>query len=514
MAPVIDTDEVLEKPILIVYEGDHESMDGIVSVTPYHLDLLTMRHNSMISKVKRLAGVEEIPLRHYPPLQVDHSTSAHDTVGRLVGELRKGVHKMVDGSERQALYGRARVLGRENVAKARDGRWAEVSIGADFDEGTISEVSFTPFPAATEASLLSKFVQGDVMLKKLKAHIMKVMKLSEKDAEEHLAKMSEEAQKSLAAQVPEESEEEKKKHEDELKAYLSETEKLSDDDLVKRMATLSEEDRKELSGKCLAAKEAKLAAEKEAADKLAADEKEKEAKLAADKEKEDESKLSAPEREEKKMVRLAAKNPALHKLAKDFRSAAADTGSVIRMAQMTSRLSRLRSSAKISPAEVKKIDLKKLSTCSEETINEVFKSYEDREPVIMPGIMGSAKGVNLAEINAKVAKSRLEAESRANMSLKAADKKGAKLSAEELRENEEMVRAVSFAKDPVGYDKIEELLDKGEVKLAKVAIKATLAQGGNAGADVSGMEAQLSDLSKSYSTLQAKFQELLALVTE
>ena len=208
-APLIDTGDVFEKPALIVYQGDHESMDGIVPVTEYHIDLLIARHNSHISKIKQLVGSDEIPIRHYPPLQVDHSTSSHDTVGRIVGELSKGTHQLVDGRIVPAVYGRVRVLGRENTEKARDGRWAEVSVGADFDEGILSELSFTPFPAATDASLLSKFAQGETMITKLQAYLMKTAKLSEKDAEDKLSKMSLNEKAKLSGAMEEEDKKEK-----------------------------------------------------------------------------------------------------------------------------------------------------------------------------------------------------------------------------------------------------------------------------------------------------------------
>ena len=335
-APLIDTGDVFEKPALIVYQGDHESMDGIVPVTEYHIDLLIARHNSHISKIKQLVGSDEIPIRHYPPLQVDHSTSSHDTVGRIVGELSKGTHQLVDGRIVPAVYGRVRVLGRENTEKARDGRWAEVSVGADFDEGILSELSFTPFPAATDASLLSKFAQGETMITKLQAYLMKTAKLSEKDAEDKLSKMSLNEKAKLSGAMEEEDKKEKLSNaedlpEAKLKAFLAATEKLSDDDVVKKLASMSADEKKELGARC------------SAADKLAAEEVEK--KRLAEKEDEDKKKLAAEEAEkerlsnaadlpEAKLKRLQAKNPAMHKLVGDFRSAAAATGVSLRKASI------------------------------------------------------------------------------------------------------------------------------------------------------------------------------------
>ena len=122
----------VDKKCMLVYSGDFESMDGPVSIKDEDIDTLASNHNSVMKKMGRLAeGVT--PMKFSPPIQLDHSTSAKDTVGRLVGDLEVGTYKMEDGKEVKALYGTARILGKENVDKVMDGRWTHLSIGADLE---------------------------------------------------------------------------------------------------------------------------------------------------------------------------------------------------------------------------------------------------------------------------------------------------------------------------------------------------------------------------------------------
>ena len=146
----------LEKKVMLVYAGSFESMDGPVEVTPENIQALADNHNSLLEKVKRMVGASEVPLKYNPPLQLDHSTSAKDTVGRLVGNLEVGEHTIDEGVVTPALFGTIQIMGKDNIEKVEDGRWTHVSIGADFENNKITELSLTPFPAAADASLLSR----------------------------------------------------------------------------------------------------------------------------------------------------------------------------------------------------------------------------------------------------------------------------------------------------------------------------------------------------------------------
>lgn len=144
----------IEKKAMLVYTGSFESLDGPVDITDEDLTKLAENHNGFLAKMSRLAG-GGTPLKFAPPIQLDHSTSAKDTVGRLVGNLELGTHKLEDGTEVKALMGNVKILGKENVEKVQDGRWTHLSIGADLSSHKITELTITPFPAAAEASMLS-----------------------------------------------------------------------------------------------------------------------------------------------------------------------------------------------------------------------------------------------------------------------------------------------------------------------------------------------------------------------
>ena len=91
-----DAEDMIERPALLVYEGEFESMEGPVRVTGDQIEQLVTNHNSTLSKLKRLVA-SSTSLHHYPPLQLDHSVSARDTVGRLVGDIALGEKEMDDG---------------------------------------------------------------------------------------------------------------------------------------------------------------------------------------------------------------------------------------------------------------------------------------------------------------------------------------------------------------------------------------------------------------------------------
>ncbi len=91
---------VCERPALLVYAGKFQSLDGEVEVTPEHLQRLVAAHNGSFAAFTKLEN-GEYPLKHYPPIQLDHSTSARDTVGRLIGDIYLGEYD-VNGSKMDA----------------------------------------------------------------------------------------------------------------------------------------------------------------------------------------------------------------------------------------------------------------------------------------------------------------------------------------------------------------------------------------------------------------------------
>lgn len=148
-----DSENMIERRAMLVYAGTFQSMDGEVVVSKSHIKNLVKNHNSFLGKFKRLAS-GLAAMKNYPPIQLDHSTSARDTIGRLVGDLEVEDYEDEDGKKMPAVFGNVRILGRENVERVNDGRWTHLSIGADFDKGSVSELTVTPFPAAKNASML------------------------------------------------------------------------------------------------------------------------------------------------------------------------------------------------------------------------------------------------------------------------------------------------------------------------------------------------------------------------
>jgi len=82
------------------------------------------------------------------PVQLDHSSSARDTVGKV----RSVEYK--DGE----LFGELEFLGKDAVDSVRLGKWDKVSVGLKIDDEAMSlqEVSVTPFPALKNAKVFSQ----------------------------------------------------------------------------------------------------------------------------------------------------------------------------------------------------------------------------------------------------------------------------------------------------------------------------------------------------------------------
>lgn len=353
-----DTESSITRRAMLVYAGTFQSMDGEVVVTPAHIKALVASHNSMLSKVKRLAS-GEVALKNYPPVQADHSTSAWDTVGRVIGELTEEEFETDDGDKVPAVFASVKFLGRENVERVLDGRWTHLSVGADFDAAKLSELTVTPFPAAAGASLLKRGEQTEDKTE------------NDDDDKGGTSEMNREK----------------------LKKYLMDCKKMSAEDADKELDRLSsEENKEELS-------------------KLSGEEDEYTSKLAAeDADKEEKEKK---EKEEK----LTAARAEITRLSTDFRSNLDNAKLAATQGRITTRLSKLRADGKVTPAEIKKMDIAKLSKSSPEAIEAVMKTYEDREPVIQTGQLGSIKAEELSKLTSKVRMSRLEAETRANMPL-------------------------------------------------------------------------------------------------
>lgn len=76
-------------------------------------------------------------------------------------------------------------------------------------------------------------------------------------------------------------------------------------------------------------------------------------------------------------------------------------------AGVTGRLKRLMSAGKLSPAEFKKMDLKKLAGMDDAAVDMVVGTYENREAIIEPGQRGSADAVDFATIGKGLEKTQM-----------------------------------------------------------------------------------------------------------
>lgn len=544
-----DSESSIERDALLVYTGKFQSADGEVVVSDDQLSRLAANHNGILSKLKRLAtGSTEIHAKHFPPIQLDHSTSAKDTIGRLIGdvELRE---TEVDGEKVKALFGRVRILGRENVERVLDGRWTNLSIGADFDEGFISEVTVTPFPAASDASLLSKNAKRDEVnsqeenYKKLESYIQKIK------GDINAIAFKDEVSIALPPSVKginptAESEEYFKKAFAKLKPKLEAVGVkikstpnfkvpffiVFEVEFTKNIKLSSEEpmDKEKLKKHLIDKKNLSAdEADKELSRLEAEENKEELSKLSEEIEKDELSSDADIDDKEKKEAKLTAAREKIKNLSAGFRSSIGATRLAAKQSKILNRLSKLRAEGKVTPAEIKKMDISKLSASSDEAIDLVMQSYEDREPVIMTGMIGDSRSMNISEVQKKNKLAKLEAETRANMPFVAhVDKNVKRLSEGEQEAGKDTVN-IHVDTDPHTdlegeYGEIEKLMDDGNMDEAKKKLKGWLAKmkclggGSNEYTETATAETekQLSAMAAEISKLEKQFNDLQKLASE
>lgn len=331
----------LSKKALLVYEGTFQSMDGEVTLTADDIKTIGDNHNSMMAKLTRMfkGGGAKTQI----PVQLDHSPKASDTIGRVEGPVELGSFKDPDdGVDKAALYGTLCFIGKDNVEKAKDGRWTHLSIGLE-KESKLTEVSVTPFPAAPHASLLSKKLgtgeldMGYSEYKKMhekyakcKKHLMEHKGLSEEDADKKLSEAKDEDLSRM-----------EKEHDEHLKHLAEEDEGEAKKELAKYKSQVVELKR------------------------------------------------------EQEVARLAQ-----------------------RKLSISVRLSKLRAMGKVTPAEIKKIDVVALAKGSDETLETAFKLYDARQPVIPVGQHGTTRASDPAQVAAnlkRLKKQQMEQDSMNNM---------------------------------------------------------------------------------------------------
>lgn len=332
-----------------------------------------------------------------------------------------------------------------------------------------------------------KLSRGANMFEKLMTFLTGSKKLAKADAEAKLAKMDDEEKKNLAAEAEEEekkdAEAKKKLQREKLKKHLMDEKKMSDKDADDHLAKMKEEEEKT----------------------LAAEVDEKEKKMAKDKE------------DAEKLAKMTAKEKFVH-LAKGIKVSGNDVQLAARKATIGQRLSKIRAANKITPAEIKKMDIDTLAKASDESVNLALKTYEDREPVLDVSVYGTSKAVSMSKIHAKYKAAKLELETRLNMPSKADD---ARVQLSQLKEKEDLeIRAAGGepqkgeSEDTMSYELVCQMLDEGHDKeRVKASIKKMLEDSqkelsGSTGSE----EKRMSALVETTKTLQTQMGELIQLV--
>lgn len=487
----------LERDVLIVYTGKFNSVDGPVEVDTEKLKLLEDTHNSFLTRLSQLF-TGPIPIRNNPPLQLDHSTSAHDTVGRMTGPVSRRPHQLSDGSSVEGLFGRVRILGRENVEKYLDGRYSNVSIGADFNTGKISELTITPFPAAEEATLMTasqpQKPQGETMdpkhmegmkhhlegmahhmgaymdpahkqehmssLEGLKKHLTEVGPHTEGPTamKAHMEMMKKHLESMKGKQLEQHHVAGMKHHLEGLSHYTGMTEVGPTTEGQTSMKSQCEEMKKHLEAMTAGPPDATTPPTTPA--------------------KPDHKMEGSPAPDETKPEHMAAK-------LKDGLSRLAEMQKKMLHAStkmsLSTRLNQIKRLAKITPAELSKIDLDKLAHESEATRNAVLKSYEDREPIILAGMVGNAKAEDLSKLSKDLRVSRMMDEARQNMPLKRAEmenklaangQSSTRLSDAPPPKKEEMATSPDDTEMSKMEEEVNKLMEEGKVPEAKEKLKA------------------------------------------
>lgn len=610
----------IEKRAMLVYVGDFDSADGPVEIREKHLKKIAAWHNARVNANHQN---NKLDARFFPPIQVDHSTSGWDTVGRLTGLLEIADYETQEGVKTKALYGHVTILGKENVERVLDGRWTHLSIGADLDSGRISELTVTPFPAAADAALLSrnKETQGSVRLserevwakvgrgKRFHVYVYEVdrgaeygwelydtkgdildminskfdfktkdeairaatkaledierRKLSAKLAKNktevyrgtHIIKATENSDGYFDVVVQRKTDQIKvwsqkdagddlegamevgrnwcdKQHRwkfskgetmtrKKLMAFLKAKKKMTDEEAKKHLNDIKDDEEKLAALEKEAEEDSKLSSDEDDKTDLSEEKPGTEDKAELSDDKEDDKELSSDENteggEKKKDMKkkLSAAKAKVTNLSTAFRSKVGTANLAISTGRINARLSRLRAEAKITPAEIKKIDVAKLAAARPETVDAVLKSYDDREPVVHLGMIGSTKATSISKAHNEVRMSALEAETRANMSLMrktaaSGDKAASTTLSQTARAEAEVVANLDEE-----FSAIMKLMEGGKKEDARTRLSAYMkaAAGGvvlMGNENLAETEKQLSSLAETVVELQASFEGLVA----
>jgi hypothetical protein len=184
----------------------------------------------------------------------------------------------------------------------------------------------------------------------------------------------------------------------------------------------------------------------------------------------------------------------------------------LRKTNLAARFTRLRAQAKVTPAELKKIDFVKLAAANDVTIEAVVQSYENREPVIRTGQLGTIKAMSAAELSKKTQLTQLEQECRANMST--VRNNGVKLSSEGTEQigDRKPVEEVTLTGDSdSAWTEIVKAMTAGDEEGAKNLFRAACKL--NSGGDVAVDETEMASLMSAFADLESNFSSVVRLTS-
>lgn len=500
-APCVGESIYVDKECILLTVGKFKSMDGEVKITENIIKNIAQVYNSKLHQLRGNGAA--LNMAHFKPVQLDHSTSANETVGRLLDPLQVKEHE-----GKLTLFGTIRFIGEENVAKATDGRWTNLSVGIkSLATCELNEVTITPFPACQDAILLSTVGDKSMHIRlseseqtDLKAKHMQAVSDCMKKHMAEVGEMHDRHTKELAQATPEQIDEIKKQHEDERSAHMAkhmEAMNAANDEYVqtleKNMGSEStEKDPNEnIEDKAQHENKESPLQEKE------------EHKLSEDKPKDEEKEDKKEEQNEEK-TRLSSAFTSMR---------ATQEGLRLRFKQMNiaSRLSKFRAEAKITPAEIKKMDLVRLAKANDETIEAIFETIANRQPVIHTAVYGRVDAVNPATVAEKVRLSQLEHETRKNFSSLP------KRMNDEKEENESPVNNLEAKQDEACetdlWSEIVKSIKTGDEETAHQMYKKMTGrklEGGECEAD----EANMKQLMADFAAFSAQVDEAINLATK
>jgi hypothetical protein len=237
----------------------------------------------------------------------------------------------------------------------------------------------------------------------------------------------------------------------------------------------------------------------------------------------------------KDATQLAAAKEKLTTLSAGFAGFAATARTEAAHGRILTRLSKLRAHGKVTPAEIKKMDLVKLAASPANEIELVLATFENREPSVLVGQVGSTKASDLSALSdSEKKKAQLEADSRSRMSLlvhadanKAGGAKTVRLEGGRTEGEAEKPGDKKDDKDEMAYfekeyEEISKMMGEGKSGEAKDRLKAFMtkhkAMSGSAlshtETNAEETEKHLSALADNVSKMQAQFDEVMKVASD